>query len=66
MFKSIGALNFFYFKKSDITGRTVTIWPNLGIADKVFEKMRASAGNDTGGTITARSKAKVMGSTGLL
>ena len=54
MFKSVGALNFFYFKKSDITGRTVTIWPNLGIADKVFEKMRASAGNDTGGTITAR------------
>ena len=59
-------MKFFYFKKSDITDSAVTIWPNKGIADKVFEKMRASAGNYTGGTITATSKAKVMGSIGLL
>ena len=66
MFKSVGALNFFYFKKTNTKVRIFTIWPNKGVADKVLEKMRASVGEDTGGTITASSKAKVMGSTGLL
>ena len=48
MFKSVGALNFYYIKTSDKTGRTVTIWPNKDTADKVLEKMRSSAGDDTG------------------
>ena len=60
MFKSVGALNFFYFKKSDITGRTVTIWPNKDTADKVLEKMRASAGDDTGSKVTSTSQGEMM------
>jgi hypothetical protein len=62
MFKSVGALNFYYIKTSDTTGRTVTIWPNKDTADKVLEKMRASAGDDTGGKVTATSQGEVMGS----
>ena len=62
MFKSVGALNFYYIKTSDTIGGTVTIWPNKDTADKVLEKMRASAGDDTGGKVTATSQGEVMGS----
>ena len=59
MFKSVGALNFYYIKTSDTTGRTVTVCPNKDTVDKVLKKMRASAGDDTGDKVKATSQGEV-------
>ena len=60
MFKSVGALHFFYIKTSDTTGRTLTIWPDKETALAVLEKMRASGSADTGAKVTATAQGEVM------